>query len=300
MEHWSAHNDKPYLRPEHNSHAIWWVVLVVLLVGAGVGVYVYWQHLARPSAPPLPPPPPRALSKPPPPLKPAPPAIQHPIAPPKPTEKPLPALAESDAPMQRALAQLVGDKPFAELFYPHRIILRIVATIDSLPRKSTAENMMPVKAVPGKFLIAGTEDHAVISPANAARYLPYVRIFEAVNARLLVDAYIHFYPLFQQAYVELGYPHGYFNDRLIQAIDNLLATPDVKGPIVLVRPKVLYEFADPTLQNLSAGQKIMLRMGRKNDIAVEAKLREIRQQLLAHSPQPAASPAHGSNAAAKP
>lgn len=27
--------------------------------------------------------------------------------------------------------------------------------------------------------------------------------------------YVRLYPLFQKAYVELGYPNGYFNDRLI-------------------------------------------------------------------------------------
>ena len=38
-----------------------------------------------------------------------------------------------------------------------------------------------------------------------------------------------------------------------------------------------YEFADPTLEARSAGQKIMLRMGRDHAITVKAKLREIRR-----------------------
>ena len=85
---------------------------------------------------------------------------------------------------------------------------------------------------------------------------------EAVEAKRLVAAYVRLYPLFQTAYQELGYPNGYFNDRLVQAIDDLLAAPDIAAPR-LVQPKVLYEFADADLEERSAGQKIMLRMGQR-------------------------------------
>ena len=67
---------------------------------------------------------------------------------------------------------------------------------------------------------------------------------------------------------------------MIEVIDHLLATPDVKEPIALTQPKVLYEFADPALQELSAGQKALLRMGPDNETRVKAKLREIRKALL--------------------
>ncbi|MGQ0653783.1 MAG: DUF3014 domain-containing protein [Betaproteobacteria bacterium] len=50
-----------------------------------------------------------------------------------------------------------------------------------------------------------------------------------------------------------------------------------------MRPKVLYEFVDPDLETRSAGQKIMLRMGAENAAKVKAKLREIRQEILAAS-----------------
>jgi hypothetical protein len=46
----------------------------------------------------------------------------------------------------------------------------------------------------------------------------------------------------------------YFGDRLIEVIDDLLEAPEVQGTIKLVRPKVLYEFAAPELEDLSAGR----------------------------------------------
>ena len=99
------------------------------------------------------------------------------------------------------------------------------------------------------------------------------------TARKLAAVYIQFYPLFQQSYAELGYPSRYFNDRVFEVIDHLLSAPDVTGPIALTQPKVLYEFADPQLQELSAGQKILVRMGPDNEAKVKAKLREIRKLL---------------------
>ena len=108
---------------------------------------------------------------------------------------------------------------------------------------------------------------------------PYVRAFEAVDTGKLVAVYVRFYPLFQQAYAELGYPSRYFNDRVFEVIDHLLAAPDAKGSIALTQPKVLYEYADPALQDLSAGQKILVRIGSDNEARVKAKLRDIRRVL---------------------
>jgi hypothetical protein len=101
----------------------------------------------------------------------------------------------------------------------------------------------------------------------------------------LVAVYVRFYPLFQQQYEELGYPGKYFNDRLVEVIDHLLAAPEVQGPIRVTQPKVLYEFADPKLEALSAGQKIMVRMGAENAVKVKAKLREIRSALVSAGPK---------------
>jgi hypothetical protein len=100
------------------------------------------------------------------------------------------------------------------------------------------------------------------------------------------------YPLFQQAYEDLGYPKRYFNDRLVEVIDQLLATPEVagelkvhlpaiNGPVQPERPWVLNEFDDPALQSLSAGQKILLRMGPVNERRMKTKLSEIRRLVTA-------------------
>jgi hypothetical protein len=119
----------------------------------------------------------------------------------------------------------------------------------------------------------------VLSPRNAARYQTYVELAHAVPTGALVALYARFYPLFQEQYEKLGYPGKHFNDRAVAVIDHLLATPEVAEPLVLTQPGVLYEFADPKLNTLSAGQKILLRVGKTNRDKMKSKLQELRQAL---------------------
>jgi hypothetical protein len=190
---------------------------------------------------------------------------------------------DSDSAYGDRLQQLVGAEALA-YFYPDRMIRRFVATIDNLPRQEAPARMMPVKPVGGPFLVDRNTAQMNIDPANAQRYARYLEIMAATDVKRLVDMYVSFYPVFQQAYRELGYPRGHFNDRLVDTIDDLLATPDLAPPLAVVQPKVLYKFADPALEKRSAGQKMMLRMGVDNRARAKRLLTAIRGELLSRSP----------------
>ena len=106
-----------------------------------------------------------------------------------------------------------------------------------------------------------------------------------LDMQRVAAVYLRFYPLFQQAYQGLGYPNGYFNDRLVQVIDHLLATPQPAQPIALVRPNVMYTYADPGLESRSAGQKLLIRMGPDNAAVIKAKLTELRAAITTAPPK---------------
>ena len=200
---------------------------------------------------------------------------------PAPTEpaKPLPSLKESDAAIQESLGQLADPNQLGQLLILKNIINRFVVTIDNLPRAKLPLRNLPDVPPPGKFLVKKTEQGVIIDPENYKRYTGYVQFFTSMDSQKIVSVYSRFYPLFQEAYSDLGYKSAYFNDRLIAAIDDLLAAPEVKGPVQLVQPSVFYKYADPRLESLSAGQKIMVRIGNDNAAKVKAKLQELRQAL---------------------
>jgi hypothetical protein len=141
--------------------------------------------------------------------------------------------------------------------------------------------MWPVKPIGGELLATGEAEEFELGADNYARYEPLIKVVQNTDAAQLAAMYKQYYPLFQQAYVDLGYPDGYFNDRLVEVIDHLLATPDLTGPVLLKRPSVNYEFADAELENRSAGQKTLIRMGSQNAAVVKAKLRELRKAVAA-------------------
>lgn len=197
----------------------------------------------------------------------------------------LPSLQDSDVPVQDAVDNIFGMPDLETLFNFDGLVRRLVVTIDNLPRRRLSLKHLPVQTAPGQFLVApadaGQDEVYVIRQENYDRYTPYVKLLESLDTDTFTDLYTQYYPLFQEAYVELGYPSAYFNDRLVSVIDHLLATPQVDRPVRLVRPHVLYKFADPDLEQLSSGQKAMIRMGPENAERVKAKLREIRAKITA-------------------
>ncbi len=111
-----------------------------------------------------------------------------------------------------------------------------------------------------------------------------MQLIRSLDTKVLVATYTRYYPLLQEAYENLGHPPEYFNDRLIEVIDHLLATPELQGPIALTQPSVQYEYADPKLESRSAGQKLLMRMGSDNAKAIKDKLRELRGEIVAKQP----------------
>jgi hypothetical protein len=202
----------------------------------------------------------------------------YPIEPAPASSEPLPALGESDKPLHDSLAGVFG-RPLDQFLVPKDLVRNIVATVDNLPRKKTAVQKWPLRATPGVPAVDSNGEGIVLSEDNYARYAPIMGLVRNTDTQQLVGLYKRYYPLFQQAYQELGYPDAYFNNRVVEVIDHLLATPDVQGPIRLTQPGVFYEYADPSLEQLSSGQKLLIRMGSDNAAALKLKLRELRREV---------------------
>jgi hypothetical protein len=192
---------------------------------------------------------------------------------------PLPKLDESDAEVVGGLTELLGQDAIMQFLVPERLIRNIVVTIDNAPRQQMAPNQRPIKPTPNAFVTAGADETLTLSPENYARYAPLIAIVRRLDTKTLVSLYRGLQPLFQQAYEELGHPNSVFHTRLLEVIRHLIATPDAPLEIKLMQPSVQYKYADERLEKLSAGQKVLIRMGRDNATVVKAKLRELEAAL---------------------
>ncbi len=208
-------------------------------------------------------------------------------------EPPLPDLADSDPVALEALTDMVGSEPVDEFVAQEAVISKFVASVDALGGRQVPAVIQAVQGPGGEFQATADErpesvildevgdpiPQFVVDPANYQRYTPYVEMLEAVDARQAAAVFQRNQPLFDEAFAQLGYAEGDFEPRLRAIIDELLATPDVPEPVRLIKPEAYYLFADEDLESLSAGQKILIRMGPDNAARVKAKLAEIRAVL---------------------
>lgn len=213
---------------------------------------------------------------------------KYPVTPPEESAEPvqrelipLPPLDDSDSYFLVALADIFGADIEA-LLVNEALIDRFVATVDNLPRDHVAEKIRPAGRLSESFRVdsAGNDAPIYLSADNYRRYDLLVSKIQTADIDAIVDTYRRFYPLFQRSYERLGYPDAYFNDRVVEVIDHLLELPpQTDEPVRLVRPHVLYEFADSRLEDLSSGQKLLLRMGPEHAATINRFLRDLRVAL---------------------
>lgn len=285
--------------PERRSRGPWLIALGVI----ALAVLAWWlgrQQGAPAPAPvasapvapaPAPAPATSTITAPAPTPPPAP-AVQNPIDDGAKTAGPLPTLDASDPTVRKALTDWLGDKTVNTLLRSDDFVRRVVVTVDNLGREHAAPRLWPLNPAPGKFIVAQRGAVQTAAPENAARYQAIVAMATSMEPARAAALYRAHYPLFQQAYRELGYPTGYFNDRLVQVIDRLLATPEpaqppavrkveIKGELAAAAPTSnFYEFVDPALDGLASGQKALLRMGLENERKVKAQLRAFRAAIV--------------------
>ena len=254
-----------------------WIIPAVAVVGLSIGAiyYFYPQNRKAPTSTE-----PVATV----PVQPEEPAIKHPLPEPE-MQEALPSLDDSDQPIQSALTAVIGPESVEQFVVTKELVRHFVVSVDNLTEEKVAERIRPMKPTPGRFVVSGTEEAPVLDPANYERYKPLVQLVSSSDTQSLIATYVRYYPLFQDAYANLGHPPQYFNDRLIEVIDHLLDTPELQGPIALTQPGVLYQYADPKIESRSAGQKLLIRMGSENAKVIKAKLRELRSALSAQRPQ---------------
>lgn len=270
-------------------------------IGYGIGVVVlvaalaaafFWGRDATSPAPPAPVPDGVTAAAPAPPSSAVEPSVRYPIEGPLAASAALTqASAQATDPAARfktALNELLGPTAVLQWVQVDDFARRLVATVDNLARAHAAAQLWPVNPTPGRFSPSQTPQGQLITTDNHARYAAFVSFVEGVDSSRAVAVYRGLYPLFQSAYEDLGFPGRHFNDRLVDVIDHLLATPEptaalrvhlveVKGSVPSTRPWVRYEFSEPEHEARSAGQKILLRMSLDQQRRLKAKLVEVRR-----------------------
>lgn len=192
----------------------------------------------------------------------------------------LPSLNNSDAFVTEQLRGLPQGEALLQRATEEQLLRKFVVLVDNLTRDSFPQTGLPYVPLQGEMPVRTLDDDLYEMGEEAhARFDPLVDVFVALDTDAAMALYRSLSPLLQRAFSELGYRNAEFDNTLREAIDSVLATEEMEGPFQLVKPSVMYVYADSRIENLSALQKQMLRLGPDNAERVKAKLREIRDAL---------------------
>ena len=186
----------------------------------------------------------------------------------------LPALDESDDFARNLLAGLSGRSEYARWIGMNHLIPKTVMLVDNLSKGAVPATRFRELAPKGTFsAIEKTPGHYLLDPKGYHRYDIYADTLASIDVGTEFRIYQTLKPLIDTAYQELGYPEGNFDSILRKAIRHLLATPVLSGEIALVRPSVMYRYADPEIESLSKAQKQLIRMGPRNARMIKSALK---------------------------
>jgi len=281
------------IRSRRRRRRVLQVLAVLLLVGAGVGAYLYFQpdmgDLApfageeeegpafgreeAPAAPEEEAAPERLAGE----------GEEAPAEPaepgPPPLEVELPELEESD-PVAREYAQELSPHPeYEDLLAVQGLVRRFTAVVANVAAGKSPRYHLSFLVPRRPFGAVAEGGQLVIDPKSYARYDTVVDVFASLDAEQTVRVYRGFQPLVEQAYRDLGHRRRDFEAALERSITELLAVPVIQGPVPVRLDIMTYVYEDPELESLDPVQKLLLRTGPSNVRKVQAKLREIAAAL---------------------
>lgn len=209
--------------------------------------------------------------------EPLPPAVQRPAteiieAAPEPVD-----LEQVDAEIRQDLAIVLAPGEL-ERVAPEGLVERLVATVNSLDGDGIPLRFRPLEQVPG--LPNLDEDEDALPDDPDPRYAPYRAMFERLDNTLLVEWFEQHEEALEQAWQAMGEaPEQSFRQRAVEVLEHLAGFELPERRPELVRPEVLYEFADPALEAESWGRKLLIRIGPEHASAVQARLADLARRL---------------------
>ena len=191
----------------------------------------------------------------------------------------LPPLDQTDALVRQLVGQLSSHPTVAAWLTTDGLILNFALVTRRISDgESPVQELRPLGPVPA-FHPRNLQGALFIDPSSYRRYDRYAEAVSALDARGTARLYATLKPRILEAYRRMGPPTADFDPVLEGAIVELLKVPVVQGDVELAPSGIVYSFVDPKLEELSAAQKNLLRMGPQNIQAVQKKLREIAQYL---------------------
>lgn len=191
----------------------------------------------------------------------------------------LPSIKESDDFIDAELTELSSE--LANWLKTDEQIRKIILIINDFSQGQRIHKHMRWLSLDKPFIAEEDTQGLYLPSKNYQRYNALAEAIDSVNAHDILALYQKVRPLCQEVFAQFGYPDNYrLEDLIKKAGSEILSAPVVETRIALVKPSVLYQFADKDMEALSPVQKQMLRMGPQNTRIIQNKLRLFIEALI--------------------
>lgn len=187
-------------------------------------------------------------------------------------------LAHSDDVFREKAKMLSSLPKFAAWLKTEDLVRRLAAAVFCVADGTSPRDSLGFWSPGKKFKVKKVKGALFIDPKSYARYDLVAGVVASVDAQAAAALIKEMTPYFQAASKELSAPPRDFQATVVKAIESLLKTPVVERDIPLREKVISFSIAplpDVQLEDLNAAQKHLLRMGPKNTVKIQAKLRDI-------------------------
>lgn len=236
----------PRRSPARSSSTSRWVILAAGTIVAIALLALWWMSRAQPPAVTL---------------APTSPTDARSVGRPRPQPLQLPTLADSDTLLREWFAALSRHPLFAKVLAQPGIVRAAVLAVVQIGDGKTPAVPLDAMRPAVRLTVIGDGPSGKLNPASYARWDGPVRALLDIDTSDAARVYVNVKPLFDEAYAELGYPGGNFDDAIVRAIRMLVETPDVTTDPMLFDRSAYYEHEDAALRSLRPVQKQLLLVG---------------------------------------
>ena len=249
--------------PQRPRVAKLWIVVVLLLAGAGVGVY-YFVNRTPQSAD-------TSTSAP----KPAGGSDPRAALGSDPMKVTLPPLEESDEIVRRLVSALSSHPSVAAWLATNGLVRNFTVVVSNIAEEDPPAVHVTRLRPAGHFQVLERNGAMTIDPRSYQRYTPLASAVASIDAEGSARLYATLKPLIEEAHRDLGYGKTSFDATLERAIVKLLSTPVLGEPVRVEPHGIGYRFEDPRIEALTPAQKHLLRFGPDNGQVVRQALRNL-------------------------
>jgi len=200
----------------------------------------------------------------------------------KPAAVDLPPLDQMDAFLRPLLSALSSRPELTNWLATDDLVRQLAMAIDRAATGDSPARDFRVVAPRSPFRVAGRGAQRTLDPASYRRYDSLVETITSIDASAAARVYKTIRPRLNEAYQGLGNAGRNVDPAVQQALDILLDTPVVTDPIALIETGAAgWAYADPELEELTATQKQLLRMGSANVERIQTWLRAFQAGISA-------------------